>query len=57
MDLLLAIKDSEGFYLAHSGLIDKYARLGYTIYIQHPDGTMEKIQDPIIEEEGGGENS
>ena len=49
MDLLLAMKDGEGFYLGNAGLIDKYARLGYTIYIEHPDGTLEKIQDPIVD--------
>lgn len=48
MDLLLAIKSGEGFYLANSELIMKYARLGYTIYLEHPDGTLEKIQDPIM---------
>lgn len=51
MDLILAKKTvqdiEQAVYLAKIDLAEKYARLGYTIYIQHPDGSLEKYMDPI----------
>lgn len=52
MDLIFAIMESthRGIYLANESLIEEYIAAGYTVYIQHEDGTMELI-GPVPEED------
>lgn len=58
MELYVAVdkKTRTGLYLASEDLIDKYVEMGYTVYLEHADGTYEKVREPINEEETENQN-